>query len=314
MQTRRVRTMILAVSAVSTVLFAGACGSGVDGAAPQVQPPAPQRSSTSEVPAAAALNVSSTAQLGNIVTDANGKTLYRFDKDTAKPSKSNCADKCLEAWPPALVEGQPTVQGVDQALVGSLKRADGTEQLTLAGWPLYTFAKDTGPGEMKGQNVQGTWFVAAPDGKKAKAAAGGQNAAATLNVVASSDLGNIVTDVNGLTLYRFDKDTAKPSKSNCAAKCLEAWPPALVTGSVRVQGVDEALVGSVKRPDGSEQLTLGGWPLYRFAQDTKAGDTKGQAVQGTWFVAAPDGKKAKTTASASGGTQGGGGAGGYGGY
>ncbi|MGW0517077.1 hypothetical protein [Crossiella sp. NPDC003009] len=311
MQTRRVRTMIMAVSAVSAVLLAGACGSGVDGAAPQLQPPAPpQQPTSSQAPAPATLNVSTMAQLGEVVTDANGKTLYRFDKDTAKPPKSNCADKCLEAWPPALVEGQPTVQGVDSALVGSLKRADGTEQLTLAGWPLYTFAKDTAPGEAKGQGVQGTWFAATPAGKKAKASSGGgQNAAATLNAVASSELGNIVTDVNGLTLYRFDKDTAKPSKSNCAGKCLEAWPPVLVNGNVTVQGVDQALVGSVKRPDGSEQVTLGGWPLYRFTQDAKAGDTKGQAVQGTWFVAAPDGKKAKGAAGGS--AKGGGATGGY---
>lgn len=171
MQTRRARTMILAVSAVSTVLFAGACGSGVDSAAPQVQPPAPQRSSTSEAPAPAALNVANTAQFGNIVTDANGKTLYRFDKDTAKPSKSNCAAKCLEAWPPALVTGSLRVQGVDEALVGSVKRPDGSEQLTLGGWPLYRFAQDTKAGDTKGQAVQGTWFVSAPDGKKAKTTA-----------------------------------------------------------------------------------------------------------------------------------------------
>lgn len=301
--------MIMAAAATSAVLFAGACGSGVDGAAPQVQPSAPRATpSTSETPAPATLNVSNTAQLGNIVTDVNGKTLYRFDKDTAKPPKSNCLAKCLEAWPPALVEGQPTVQGVDASLVGSIKRPDGTEQLTLGGWPLYTFAKDAAAGDMKGQGVQGTWYAAAPDGKKAKAAAGGSSGGvATLNVTASADLGDIVTDVNGLTLYRFDKDLPKPSKSNCVGKCLEAWPPALVTGNVSVQGVDQALVGSVKRPDGSEQLTLAGWPLYRFNQDTKAGETKGQAVQGTWFVAAPDGKKAKGGAvNASGGTPGGG--------
>ncbi|WP_086783912.1 hypothetical protein, partial [Crossiella equi] len=219
-------------------------------------------------------------------------TLYRFDKDAAKPSKSNCADKCLEAWPPALVEGEPTVRGVNAALVGSLKRPDGIEQLTLAGWPLYRFAKDAAAGETKGQGVQGTWFAAAPDGKKAKAAA------ATLNVSSTEALTSFVTDVNGLTLYRFDKDVPKPPKTNCAAKCLEAWPPVLVTGSVTVQGVDESLVGSVKRPDGSEQVTLAGWPLYRFNRDSKPGDTLGQGVQGTWFAAAPDGKKAKAAAGA----------------
>ena len=57
-------------------------------------------------------------------------------------------------------------QGVDPALVSTVKRADGTEQATLAGWPLYTYAKDEAPGQWKGQGVGGTWFVVRPDGKR----------------------------------------------------------------------------------------------------------------------------------------------------
>jgi hypothetical protein len=58
------------------------------------------------------------------------------------------------------------VEGVDPALVGTITRADGGTQVTLAGWPLYRYIGDPKPGAWKGQGVNGKWFVAAPTGKK----------------------------------------------------------------------------------------------------------------------------------------------------
>lgn len=128
------------------------------------------------------------------------------------------------------------------------------------------------------------------------APAGGQAPAgvttASLSATGSDTLGTIVTDGEGRTLYRFDEDTAKPSVSNCAADCAAKWPPALAGATVQLSGVENGLVGTVTRADGTKQLTLNGWPLYRFAKDTKAGDTLGQGVGGTWFAATPEGKKA----------------------
>jgi predicted lipoprotein with Yx(FWY)xxD motif len=105
-------------------------------------------------------------KMGKVVTDQKGWILYRFDKDTAKPAKSNCDGKCAAIWPPALTDGNPKLSGVDATLVGTVTRTDGTQQLTLAGWPLYRYIGDPKPGAWKGQNVGGTWFVVAPDGKK----------------------------------------------------------------------------------------------------------------------------------------------------
>jgi len=106
------------------------------------------------------------AKLGTIVT-SGGVTLYRFDKDAAKPSKSNCTDQCATAWPPVLAGGgMPKVNGVDPALVGIVLRSDGTKQVTLGGWPLYRYAKD-GPGQTKGEGVGGTWHAVGPSGKPA---------------------------------------------------------------------------------------------------------------------------------------------------
>ncbi|MCD9195047.1 hypothetical protein [Streptomyces albireticuli] len=113
----------------------------------------------------------------------------------------------------------------------------------------------------------------------------------------------VVVNGAGFTLYRFDKDTASPSKSTCDGACAVTWPPVVVApgGKIFLDGVDRSKVGVVKRADGTRQVTIGGWPVYRFAKDTKPGDTKGQGVGGTWFGVTPDGKKAgKGAASGSG--------------
>lgn len=104
-------------------------------------------------------------------------------------------------------------------------------------------------------------------------------------------MGEVVTDEKGWVLYRFDKDTPKPAVSNCAGKCAELWPPALTDGDPELDGVSSDLVGTVQRADGTRQLTIGGWPVYRYAKDKKAGQWSGQAVGGTWYVVAPDGKR-----------------------
>ncbi|MFB7615553.1 hypothetical protein [Kitasatospora sp. NPDC056181] len=114
----------------------------------------------------------------------------------------------------------------------------------------------------------------------------------TLQAATDPKLGTIVTDGAGFTLYRFDKDTAMPPMSNCNGNCASTWPPAPANGAATVKGIDSKLVGTVTRADGSKQLTLNGWPAYRYASDTKPGDTKGQGVGGIWFALTPTGGKA----------------------
>ncbi|MDO3700413.1 hypothetical protein Q3W71_01820 [Micromonospora sp. C28SCA-DRY-2] len=104
-------------------------------------------------------------------------------------------------------------------------------------------------------------------------------------------MGSVVTDQDGWILYRFDKDTNDPAASNCVDKCAEVWPPALTDGNPQLNGVSDDKVGTVTRQDGTRQITLDGWPLYRYIGDKKPGQWKGQGVGGTWFVVAPDGKK-----------------------
>ncbi|ONI80255.1 hypothetical protein ALI22I_43570 [Saccharothrix sp. ALI-22-I] len=118
----------------------------------------------------------------------------------------------------------------------------------------------------------------------------------------SKQVGWFVADGGGFALYRFDKDTAKPAKSNCDVECVKTWPPVLVSEKqTMTTGVDPTLVGSVTRADGNKQVTLAGWPLYRYAGDKKAGDLTGQGKGGTWFAVTPEGKKAQANAAAASG-------------
>ncbi|WP_328581031.1 hypothetical protein [Streptomyces sp. NBC_00370] len=114
-----------------------------------------------------------------------------------------------------------------------------------------------------------------------------------LSAVQSPDLGSHLINVNQATLYRFDKDTARPSHSNCADDCAVTWPPVTIAegGNVYLAGVDPKQIGAIRRDDGQIQVTVGGWPLYRFSGDSKPGDTKGQGIGGTWFAAGPTGEK-----------------------
>ncbi|WP_433018168.1 hypothetical protein [Kribbella sp. CA-294648] len=101
---------------------------------------------------------------------------------------------------------------------------------------------------------------------------------------------DIVT-INGWTAYRFEKDEDKPPKVNCANDCVLTWPPAVTDSSkLQITGIDPQLVGTVTRADGYQQVTLNGWPLYRFKDDKTATDTLGEGAAGNWSAVRPDGK------------------------
>jgi predicted lipoprotein with Yx(FWY)xxD motif len=152
----------------------------------------------------ATLRIVDTASVGSIVTDVDGYTLYRFDQDSPKPPSSACKGACAQKWLPALVDGQVVTQGIEQGLVGKVRRADDTWQLTLGGWPLYRYTGDGAPGDTKGEGVAGKWFATAPNGTKAKAAAGGASGTdagatdtSTTSTTDTSTTDNSTTDNSG---------------------------------------------------------------------------------------------------------------------
>ncbi|WP_328557798.1 hypothetical protein [Streptomyces sp. NBC_00358] len=120
----------------------------------------------------------------------------------------------------------------------------------------------------------------------------GDPAVATmLTARAMKGLGSVVTDDKGMTLYRYDKDESNPSKWTCSGACTKTWIPVIVQDVVRTSGVEKSLLGTVHR-DGRPQLTLGGWPLYRYVGDTEAGQINGQGKDAQWYAVTPSGQKA----------------------
>jgi len=117
-------------------------------------------------------------------------------------------------------------------------------------------------------------------------------------------LAELVAKHNGLnwgggdTLYDFVPDT--PTHSACLNDgCVFDWPPLVANGTVRVgQGVDRALVGTLRRPDGSTQLSYGGHPLYTYNGDVSPGVVMGQAIDqdgGLWYVLDAKGQQITTS-------------------
>ena len=94
------------------------------------------------------------AELGLIITDISGRTLYVFANDA--PGVSNCTDACASLWPPFTVESGTQVSGGG---AGTIERADGTTQVTYADSPLYYFSNDTAPGDANGEGFAGLWSV-----------------------------------------------------------------------------------------------------------------------------------------------------------
>ena len=89
-----------------------------------------------------------------------------------------------------------------------------------------------------------------------------------------------------MTLYMFVPDNQGPS--TCVGECLAAWP-ALAGPATAGDGVDASKLGTAARPDGTQQATYGGWPLYTFIQDAAPGDVNGQDSGEKWYVIGADG-------------------------
>jgi predicted lipoprotein with Yx(FWY)xxD motif len=97
--------------------------------------------------------------VGSFLVDGAGRTLYVFKKDA--PGQSACLGDCVARWPVYLNQGG-TPDGLRGEDFGTITRADGKLQSTYKGMPLYTFAADAAPGDVKGQGVKDVWFVATP--------------------------------------------------------------------------------------------------------------------------------------------------------
>ncbi len=119
----------------------------------------------------ATVQVKNDPKLGAFLTDSNGRTLYLFKKDTL--NNSVCYDNCAKAWPPFTASGDLSLPEGVPGTLGTITRKDGTKQVTYNGVPLYYYAPDTNPGDVKGQGVGNVWFVMAPQAAATKLPATG---------------------------------------------------------------------------------------------------------------------------------------------
>ena len=99
--------------------------------------------------------------LGDILADAEGRTLYAFTKD--KGDQSAYGGQCADNWP-ALTGTATAGTGVQASLLSAAMQANGDGQVTYSGRPLYYFAGDAKPGDTNGQGVGNVWFVLTADG------------------------------------------------------------------------------------------------------------------------------------------------------
>lgn len=110
---------------------------------------------------------------------------------------------------------------------------------------------------------------------------------------ASTSLGTVVVDGNGMTAYFYDEDVKGSGKSTCTGGCAAAWPAIESNAAApSVSGVT-GTVGTITGVDGKLQVTVDGRPIYTYAADSKAGDVTGQGVGGVWYAVNPDGSERK---------------------
>ena len=107
-------------------------------------------------------------EVGTVLVDRRGRTLYLFQKDAR--GESACSGPCAMEWPPLVAGGRPTAAGDARAsLLATTLRSDGRRQVTYQGHPLYRYVGDTQPGQTTGQGSRAfgaRWFVVSPAGEK----------------------------------------------------------------------------------------------------------------------------------------------------
>ena len=157
------RALFAIAASIGAALVTAACGSSAGSGPYRATNP-----STGSTGTTAATVTIANSQVGKILVDGNGKTLYLFEAD--RSSVSSCYNSCLTVWPALITGGTPVAgQGVNASLLTTTKRTDGTLEVVYNGHPLYYFTGDKQAGDVTGQDLNSfgaLWFVLAPNGSK----------------------------------------------------------------------------------------------------------------------------------------------------
>jgi predicted lipoprotein with Yx(FWY)xxD motif len=171
-------TIRVVALAGGTLLLIAACGGSgattgpTTGASTQAPPTTAAATTAAASPAASEaageyqVEVAEDATLGKYLAGEDGKALYIFTRDSKGTTTSACSGDCATAWPAFNVdEGESATGG--EGVTGTfatITGADGKQQVTYEGWPLYYFSGDSAAGQVNGQGLNGVWFLASPDG------------------------------------------------------------------------------------------------------------------------------------------------------
>ncbi|HWE29657.1 MAG TPA: hypothetical protein VHB97_16725 [Polyangia bacterium] len=233
---------------------------------------------------AGAIHLTTSPTLGSYLVDGAGRSLYLFGSDVpagaTTAAVSNCGATCIPYWPVFHVDTVTVSGNVSASDFAEIVRTDGAKQTTYKGWPLYYFASDSAAGEVNGQGVSGTWFVATQPFY-------------TTMVRADAVATHFLTDGGGRSLYVFASDTVGTSTtapvSACqTGGCATNWPVFTLAPNVAPSTLLGSDFTTLTWTDGTtKQVVYKGHPLYYFKGDAAVpGAVAGRAVTG-WSTLDP---------------------------
>lgn len=222
------------------------------------------------------------------------RSLYLLTADP--PNATTCLAGCVTFWPPLLTNHRPVAgPGVLQDGLGTVRRPDGTLQVTYFGHPVYLFAFDLGAGAPSGLSNgedlvdsfnKGVWYTVTPSGMADPGMATVTNESSSLGTILAYKSPSAFTP-GPFTLYGFTGDSS--TSSVCNGVCARIWPPLITStppAAAAGSGVDGSHLGAILRSDGTFQVTYYGHPLYLFgpAFTGTSGEGKGSSFGGTFRV------------------------------
>ena len=219
-----------------------------------------------------------TTKAGTVLASGQGMTLYYYTADKPGSGSSACTGDCASAWPP-LTGMVKAPSGVKlPGPIGSITRSGGVHQVTINGYPVYTYAGDKAPGQATGNGEAGVWHVIL-----LSAASGAGSHGGTLKVVLTS-AGKVLANPHGMTVYYYSADKPGSGVSACTGNCAAQWLPVVAPVRVPAGARLPGPLGQIVLPDGVRQVTLNGYPLYRYVDDKAPGQLKGNGEGGVWHV------------------------------
>jgi predicted lipoprotein with Yx(FWY)xxD motif len=289
---RTLPAVFITAAALTTTTACGVLSAGSPGAAPSgsvsFPPSAPSSASAaasagalSAAPATASLRAESTGA-GTVLATGTGLSLYWYTGDRKSSGTSSCTGSCAVTWPPLIAPVQVPAGVKLAGPVGSITRLDGTQQVTIDGYPIYRYNGDTRPGDVVGNGIAGLWHVVNVNGPQAVRVQGTGHG--RLLLVEHTAAGWVLASPHGLTVYYYTADHPGSGLSACTGGCSRTWPPVLAPDRIPAGLMLAGPLGFIIRPDGMRQLTINGYPVYRYDGDKAPGQARGNGIAGAWHV------------------------------